>query len=204
LAIVVIKTDAEPHLQVVPLVSDRESDARESRVRRILDEHLDALWRFLRRLGVAPSDIEDALQEVVLILAERLEEIPDAKERAFLFGTAFRVAAESRRWRAGRREVEVEVLAERPDAAPEPDALADRARALEKVDAILASMPLGLRAVFSLYELEELTMIEIAELLRLPQGTVASRLRRARAEFEAQVEDFRAAEHGPAQRRGRS
>jgi len=57
-----------------------------------------------------------------------------------------------------------------------------RARAL--LDALLASMPLDLRTVFVLYELEELTMAEIARALDLPAGTVASRLRRAREAFE--------------------
>jgi RNA polymerase sigma-70 factor, ECF subfamily len=52
------------------------------------------------------------------------------------------------------------------------------------LDALLASLPLDLRTVFVLYELEELTMAEIARALDLPMGTVASRLRRARETFE--------------------
>ena len=50
---------------------------------------------------------------------------------------------------------------------------------------MLAELPLELRAVFVLYELEQMTMAEIAESLALPPGTVASRLRRARSSFEA-------------------
>jgi RNA polymerase sigma-70 factor, ECF subfamily len=69
---------------------------------------------------------------------------------------------------------------ERPDPDPGPDELVDRDRARAALDAILAAMPLELRAVFVLYELEQLTMAEIAALLELPPGTVASRLRRAR------------------------
>ena len=49
---------------------------------------------------------------------------------------------------------------------------------------MLESLPLDLRTVFVLYELEELTMVEIARALDLPMGTVASRLRRAREAFE--------------------
>ena len=44
-------------------------------------------------------------------------------------------------------------------------------------------MPMELRAVFVLSELEELTMAQIAEMMSTPPGTVASRLRRARAAF---------------------
>ena len=59
----------------------------------------------------------------------------------------------------------------------------DRARARALLDEILEAMPLELRAVFTLFELEQLTMAQIAPLLGVPQGTVASRLRRAREVF---------------------
>ena len=60
------------------------------------------------------------------------------------------------------------------------------------LDAVLEGMPLDLRAVFILYELEEHTMSEIAVLLALAPGTVASRLRRARAHFDEAVADWQA------------
>jgi RNA polymerase sigma-70 factor (ECF subfamily) len=62
---------------------------------------------------------------------------------------------------------------------------------------VLDQMPLELRAVFVLYEIEELTMAEIAEAVGIPPGTAASRLRRARESFHAIVRRLRAA-----QRRG--
>jgi RNA polymerase sigma-70 factor (ECF subfamily) len=52
---------------------------------------------------------------------------------------------------------------------------------------MLDQMPLDLRVVFVLYEIEELKMAEIATVVGIPQGTVASRLRRGRAHFAAQV-----------------
>jgi RNA polymerase sigma-70 factor (ECF subfamily) len=181
-------------------VSDPSSDTRESRVRRLLDAHLDALWRFLRRLGVAPMDLEDALQEVAVILAERVDDLLPDRERSFLFGTAFRVAGEYRRRRARRHEVDADVLDQHHDPAPEPDALADRARARTLLDAVLAAMPIDLRTVFVLYEIEDLTMMEIADLLGVPLGTVASRLRRARDQYEARIEQIRAEPHGMGKR----
>jgi RNA polymerase sigma-70 factor (ECF subfamily) len=48
-------------------------------------------------------------------------------------------------------------------------------------------MNTDLRTVFVLYEFEEMSMAEIAISLRIPQGTVASRLRRARADFRERV-----------------
>ena len=55
------------------------------------------------------------------------------------------------------------------------------------LDGVLHAMEEDLRAVFVLFELEEMPTAEIATLLAIPPGTVASRLRRAREEFEVQV-----------------
>ncbi len=160
----------------------------DARLRRMVRDHFDPLWRFLRRLGVYDADLDDAMQEVIVIAAERLADIPHESERSFLFGTAFRVGSEHRRRREGRREVGEEQLVDHRDPLPEPDALSDQARARALLDGVLETMPSDLRAVFALYEIEEMTMAEIAQLLALPPGTVASRLRRAREQFEREVE----------------
>jgi RNA polymerase sigma-70 factor (ECF subfamily) len=187
-----------------------EPETDEARIRRMVEAHFDALWRFMRRLGVDVPDLDDAVQEVVVIAAGRLAEIPAASERSFLFGTAFRVANAHRRKREARREVGDRALESRRDPLPEPDALADQARARALLDQILELMPPDERAVFTLYEIEEMTMSEIAELLDIPPGTVASRLRRGREQFEAHVDRLqaRAKAHpspaAPASRRGKT
>jgi RNA polymerase sigma-70 factor (ECF subfamily) len=168
------------------------AEARETRVRRMVEAHFDALWRFMRRLGVETMDVDDVMQQVLEIAAARLADIATSSERSFLFSTAFRVASEQRRRRQSRREVGDAALARTEDPTPEPDALMDQARARAVLDQVLASMPTELRAVFTLYEIEEMTMAEIAEVLGLPSGTVASRLRRAREQFEAHVDRLQA------------
>ena len=60
------------------------------------------------------------------------------------------------------------------------------------LDEVLQAMPIELRTVFVMSELEELTMAEIAEVESIPEGTVASRLRRARAEFSDQAKRLKA------------
>jgi RNA polymerase sigma-70 factor (ECF subfamily) len=70
---------------------------------------------------------------------------------------------------------------------PGVEELIDRRRARELLDEILAAMTMELRLVFVLFEVEQLTMAEIARMLELPPGTVASRLRRAREDFAARV-----------------
>jgi RNA polymerase sigma-70 factor (ECF subfamily) len=171
---------------VAPAVTGSPSVAVE--LGRAIDEHFDGLWRFARRLGVPEADVDDVLQEVIVILAQRLSSVDRPKRKSFLFSTTFRVASELRRKSWNTREVA------RADDAPEPASLAagpddllDDARARALLERVLDSLPLDVRAVFVLYEIEEHTMSEIAALLDLPAGTVASRLRRARAHFEGEV-----------------
>ena len=55
------------------------------------------------------------------------------------------------------------------------------------LDGVLEQMDSDLRTVFVLYEFEDLSMAEIAEVVAIPRGTVASRLRRAREDFRERV-----------------
>ncbi len=154
-----------------------------NRLRSVVTEHYAPLWRFLRRLGVSASDAEDAAQKCLCVVAQRIGDIAPGKEKPFLFGVALHVAKAVRREQrkaTGDDAGLAELPAMGPDAAEQLDAR--RARVL--LDVLLESMPLDLRTVFVLYELEELTMAEIARTLDLPPGTVASRLRRAREAFE--------------------
>lgn len=163
--------------QDAPVVDSRRLDA-------LIAEHLDFVWRSLRRLGVAASATDDATQQVWLVLARKLPKIPEGQERAFLFGTAMRVASDARRRAAKRREVQG--LEDVTAIDPNPTALdlLARQQARSLLDQVLDALPDDLRVVFVLYELEEQTAAQIAALLDVPPGTVASRLRRARAEFE--------------------
>jgi RNA polymerase sigma-70 factor (ECF subfamily) len=156
----------------------------EARLSRVVSEHFDMLWRFLRRLGTAEGDVDDAVQEVILVLARRLDQVDVGSERAFVLSTAYRVASGFRRvWRR-RREVDESALASLASPAPDPEQAAEQQRLRRLLARVLNELPLDLRAVFVLYELEELTMAEIATTLGLPPGTVASRLRRSRGAFE--------------------
>jgi RNA polymerase sigma-70 factor, ECF subfamily len=158
------------------------------RVTRMVQAHHDFIWRLLRRLGVATADTDDATQRVFMIAARRVSDIAVGSERSFLFGTALRVAPEI--IRAARRQAVPTLdddLAERRDSSPGPEELAAQSRARAVLDELLLAMPLELRTVLVLFELEQLTKNEVAELLDLPVGTAVSRLRRAREEFRAQL-----------------
>jgi RNA polymerase sigma-70 factor, ECF subfamily len=157
--------------------------AQAARVKRLVVEHHGFVWRSLVRLGVPRSDAEDVMQQVFMVTTRRIDDIRTDAERSFLYGVCIRMASRARRTRDRRREVDGESAPERVDPSLRPDEQLDRAEARALLDGILAAMPIELRAVFTLYELEQVTMIEIAQLLGVPQGTVASRLRRARAIF---------------------
>ena len=169
----------------LPMNSEEDERAVDSRRLAVLiEEHLDFVWRSLRRLGVPASGTDDATQQVWLVLARRLSEISSGQERAFLFGTAMRVASDARRRAAKRREVSGLEHVDFVDPSPTPLDLLARRQARRLLDQVLDGLADDLRAVFVLYELEEQTAAQIADLLHIPAGTVASRLRRARAEFE--------------------
>jgi RNA polymerase sigma-70 factor (ECF subfamily) len=162
------------------------------RIAAMFDAHFESIWRFLRRMGVPEGDVDDYAQEVMLVATRKVEQIEPGKERGFLFGVAYRVASDARRAQANRRETDADALDERIDVTPDPEILVDRLRARAVLDQVLEGMPLDFRAVFVLAEIDGLSMTEIAELLQIPGGTVASRLRRGREHFEAQVKRLRA------------
>jgi RNA polymerase sigma-70 factor (ECF subfamily) len=169
-----------------PLLAVRPgTSAADKRLRALVTEQYDFIWRSIRRLGVPPTDVDDCAQQVFWVASRKLDEIHLGSERAFLFSTALRVASDARRSRTRRREVpEQGEGAEALDPAPDPEEVADKTRARALLDEVLDALPMELRAPFVLFELEEMPTAEIAALLELPTGTVASRLRRAREEFQ--------------------
>ncbi len=157
------------------------------RLRSLVVDHFAFVWRALVRLGVPRRDADDATQQVFLVVQRRLGDIAAGHERAFLQGTAVRIAARFRRTQHRRREAAEEPPLDRPDPTPGPDEALDRSRARALLDEVLDNMAEDVREVFVLFELEQMTQSEIAVLLGLPQGTVASRLRRGREEFHDHV-----------------
>ncbi len=61
-----------------------------TRVRDAIDANYDALWRFLRRLGVDEHEVEDAAQHVLLVFAQRATTVAPGAERSFILGSAVR------------------------------------------------------------------------------------------------------------------
>jgi len=157
-----------------------------ARFRQMVDAHFDFIWRSLRGLGVPAATTDDAAQQVFWTASQKLAAIVVGSERAFLFATARGIAANARRAHHRSRELPGdELLATHADRGPDPEQIAETREARRLLDRVLDGLPEELREVFVLFELEGQTSAAISELLDLPMGTVASRLRRAREEFQS-------------------
>jgi RNA polymerase sigma-70 factor (ECF subfamily) len=160
----------------------------------LFETNFDFIARLLRRLGLREFDIDDALQEVFLRAGQKLDRVAAGSERSYLYGIAMRVASNLLRVRrrADARFESNGTPDTHPTGAPGPEDLVDQRRARALLDEVIGTMDIKQRAVFTLFELEGLTLAEIAALTGLPIGTVASRLHRARKEFHVELERLRA------------
>jgi RNA polymerase sigma-70 factor (ECF subfamily) len=161
-------------------------------VTRVHDENADFVWLSLQRLGVREADLEDMLQEVFVVVHRNLRTFDgSSKMTTWLFGICLRVATAYRR-RAHRRHEDLvdEVPEASSGTSPEEDAEAKQARA--ELDRVLDELDVDKRAVFVMFEIDELPCDEIASILGVPVGTVYSRLHAARQSFEKAVARRRA------------
>jgi RNA polymerase sigma-70 factor (ECF subfamily) len=183
----------QSHRARPPAGRDPEEAAAVPDLRALFETHYGSIWRLLRRLGVRPAQLDDAAQEVFWAAARRLRDITPGREHSFLYGVAIRVAANEARRQSSA--MPLAALADVPalaDDRPSVETLlvAREARAL--LDQALDRLPLDLRAVLVLHELEGLELKRIAEIEGIPPGTASSRLRRAREEFSAIARRIRA------------
>ncbi len=184
---------AAPRATMAAMAHALPRRAADQRLRALFRDHAAFVWRSLRRLGVPERDVADAAQRVWLVIDRNLERVSEGAERSYAFGTAMRVASEYRR--ADRRRREDLAATVREESVPEsqrPDGLLRKREARTMLDKLLAVLDDDARAVFVLYELEELTTGEIARMLDVPTGTVASRLRRAREDVQREARRQRA------------
>lgn len=156
-----------------------------TRFREIFDRYAKHVWRALLALGVPAKDVEDASQQVFLVVYRRLKDVdPAGPVRAFVYGVCLRVARDFRRRAQTRRE---HLVAEMPEQSVSPGqeaGVSDREsfawllRALNRLDE-------SKREVFVLYEVEELEMPEITASLGCPLQTGYARLHAARDALRA-------------------
>jgi RNA polymerase sigma-70 factor (ECF subfamily) len=171
-------------------------------LRQIHDAHGDFVWRSLQRMGVRDADLADVYQEVFLVIHQRLHTFDGTSHlTTWLFGVCLRVASQYRRRAWVRREQPTDAPDTREDTAPRPDEALDARRRADRLRALLDALDPERRAVFVMFEIDGMTCDEIAAVLGAPLGTVYTRLRAARKDFEQAAARLRARDAWEEQRR---
>jgi RNA polymerase sigma-70 factor, ECF subfamily len=168
---------ASPLTQTLASAVDGDPAAR---LGRLIRKQFGFVWRLSRRIGLTEAEVDSAVREVFEAAAQRIGDIRPGSERAFLFSTTLHVAARVRRSRAPDSAIS--------DRAPALEDLDQAGQAREILGALLEQMPLELRVVFVLREIEQLSSIEIAEIIGIPLSTVTTRLAEAQADFATHLE----------------
>jgi RNA polymerase sigma-70 factor (ECF subfamily) len=162
------------------------------------DEFFDFVWRNLRRLGVHEDAIDDALQDVFIVVHRRSADYDErrASVRSWLFGIVLRVAKDHRRARLRKDPATRALVAVDPDtvaASPDlgPQERAEIAERIALLHRLLEELDENKRTLIILAELEQMTAPEMAHALEIPLNTIYSRLRTARLELQAALVRYR-------------
>ena len=172
--------DRAPSAPEVALMR-RVAAGEDAAVRELLAGHLDPLYRFARHSLGRIEGAEDVVQATLLrayAAAARFD--GRASLRTWLFAIAWR---EVGRWR--RQRMWLPILADRGAPSPEIAAVDEQAW----VDAALAVLTPPLRAAFALVHVEEVSVAEAANILKVPEGTIKSRVHAAKARLRAHLEE---------------
>lgn len=149
-------------------------------VREVFEEHSHRVARTLRYLGVAQADLPDAVQDVFMVVHRKLPEFQGHSSlTTWLFGIATRVAAAHTRRVHHQREELMGELPERSVEAEQPAAV-ERDQTRERLLRLLDGLDEAKRTVFVLFEIEERSMAEVAEIVGCPLRTAYARLEAAR------------------------
>jgi RNA polymerase sigma-70 factor (ECF subfamily) len=177
----------------------------------VYQTYANTVARWAARLGGPGVEVEDITQEVFLIVNRRLPEFRhDSRLATWLFSITAKVVANDRR----RRRVRawwlriVPHLEDRSTTGPDtPIEHLEKGQRRARFYAVLDRLSERQRRVLVLFELEDMPVVEIAELMRLRTGNVRVLLHRARAAFLTRMtecESQEALEWGETARRGNS
>jgi RNA polymerase sigma-70 factor, ECF subfamily len=155
----------------------------------VYEAHFRYVWRCLRSLGIDDAVLDDAMQDVFVVVQRKLADFDGGAElRTWLYAIALRIA---RKYRERRRR---EPASLEPARASQPEVLVESSEQtalsnerLALARAVLETLSDDQREVFVLARVEQMSAPEIASVVGIPLNTVYSRLRAARLAFEAEV-----------------
>jgi RNA polymerase sigma-70 factor (ECF subfamily) len=153
----------------------------------IYRQYFDFVWSSVRRLGVSPAAMDDVVQEVFIVINSRLHTLEQPQAlRSWIYGIVRRTVSAHHRSRRVREASGAALAVEpNPQALPRtPCDLVEQNDQVKLLFALLEELDEPKREVFTMAELDELTVPEIAEILEIPLNTAYSRLRAARQAFE--------------------
>lgn len=167
------------------LPRNENEQGREAFFARIVQQHARLLYRVAHTVLRNPADAEDAVGDAVLKLLRTGAWQNLSNERAFLTRTVWRTALDRFNDRAARTRTQ-EDLPDFADDRPDPERSALHADQHVRLHAMIDRLPADLRDPLLLSAVQEPNSREIGEVLNLPEGTVRTRLMRARSELKAQ------------------
>lgn len=160
------------------------------------ERHQGAIYRFAWHMSGNEANAEEVTQEVFLRLIDDPRKYDPAKGSlaGYLFGIARNIM--SRQFESTRLDLPLmdeELASDEAALATEPDPLGemDRQERLEQLHKSVLALPQPYREVLVLCELEEMSYPDAAAVLKCPEGTVASRLHRARALLKVRLKKMR-------------
>jgi len=172
-----------------PDLAARDKDGGLLGFEAVYAEHFPFVWRCLSALGVPRSVLDDAAQDVFVVVHRRLHTFAGQSTlRTWLFGIVRNVAFNHRR-SAVRKGIQEPLSEEMVARGPSPLESAEEAQAAAFVGKFLSALDRRKREVFVLAVLEEMTVPEVAEALGIPLNTAYTRLRRVRADFSRALAD---------------
>jgi RNA polymerase sigma-70 factor, ECF subfamily len=147
--------------------------------------HGQTVARWVRRLGGADIDVDDAVQEVFLVAHRRLKDFSvEARLKTWLFRTTAAVVRNHRRKRGWRRFFRRELdEVDLPSDRPTPLEVLERSQAVAATYRLLEHLPEKHRTVLVLFEVEGRSGEEIAEMMGVKLATIWVWLHRARTRF---------------------
>lgn len=168
------------------------------RVAVLFRAHFEFVRRVLRRCGVTEANLDDAVQEVFLVVHRRIDDFEGrSSETTWLYAVAVRVASTLRR-SASREQARREKAGAQMHSVSEadPERELSRSEAAALLDRLLDELDTTKRTVFVLAELEGVPVPEIAQIMEANVRTTHSRLRLARKRFNDALQRHHAQESG--------